>query len=94
MQKYTICVYVWFIRTFITSVDFNLFFPEFDYYFKKIFFIIQTLFPQSQSTDPMQFPSKIPTQFFKGMERVILKLIWKGKRKTRIVKTILFFLIF
>jgi hypothetical protein len=32
-------------------------------------------------------PIKIPEQFFKGMERAILKFIWKGK-KPRIVKTI------
>jgi hypothetical protein len=35
-------------------------------------------------------PIKIPTQFFKGMERAMLKFIWKGKKKkTRIEKTIL-----
>jgi hypothetical protein len=33
-------------------------------------------------------PIKILTQFFKDMERAILKLIWKGK-KSRIAKTIL-----
>jgi hypothetical protein len=32
---------------------------------------------------------KIPTQFFKDMERGITKFIWKGKRKPRTVKTIL-----
>jgi hypothetical protein len=32
-------------------------------------------------------PIKIPTQFFKDMERTILKFIWKGK-KHRIMKTI------
>jgi hypothetical protein len=32
-------------------------------------------------------PNKITTQFFKDMERAILKLIWKNK-KPRIVKTI------
>jgi hypothetical protein len=31
---------------------------------------------------------KIPTQFFKDMERAVLKFIWKGK-KLRVVKTIL-----
>jgi hypothetical protein len=31
---------------------------------------------------------KIPTQFFKDMEREVLKFIWKGK-KLRIAKTIL-----
>jgi hypothetical protein len=31
---------------------------------------------------------KIPTQFFKDMERTLLKFIWKGK-KPRIEKTIL-----
>ena len=35
----------------------------------------------------MQSPIKIPKQFFKNLERAILKFIWKGK-KTRIVKTI------
>jgi len=33
-------------------------------------------------------PIKIPAQFFKDMEKAILKFIWKGK-KLRIVKTIL-----
>jgi hypothetical protein len=33
-------------------------------------------------------PFKIPTQFFKDMERAILKFIWKGK-KPRTWKTIL-----
>ena len=33
-------------------------------------------------------PIKIPTQFFKHMERAILKFTWKGK-KPNIVKTIL-----
>jgi hypothetical protein len=33
-------------------------------------------------------PTKISTQFFKDMERDILKCIWKGK-KPRILKTIL-----
>jgi hypothetical protein len=33
-------------------------------------------------------PIKIPTQFYKVMERAILKFIWKNK-KPRIVKTTL-----
>jgi hypothetical protein len=33
---------------------------------------------------------KIPTQFFKGMERTILKFIWKGKKTLFVIaKTIL-----
>ena len=42
----------------------------------------------------MQPPIKIPTQFFKDMERAIFKFIWKGKtkqnlkKKNRIAKTI------
>jgi hypothetical protein len=32
-------------------------------------------------------PIKIPTQFFKDMERAILKFVWKSKNPT-IVKTI------
>jgi hypothetical protein len=35
-------------------------------------------------------PIKVPTQFFKDMERAILKFIWKRKnKKNRIVETIL-----
>jgi hypothetical protein len=33
-------------------------------------------------------PIKIPTQFFKNIEKAILEFIWKDQ-KTRIVKTIL-----
>jgi hypothetical protein len=32
-------------------------------------------------------PTKIPTQFFKDMERAILKFIWKGKKKKKKKKT-------
>jgi hypothetical protein len=28
-------------------------------------------------------PIKIPTQFFKDMEKAILKFIWKGKKKRK-----------
>lgn len=35
----------------------------------------------------MQFPSKIPTQFFADLERTIINFIWKNK-KTRITKII------
>jgi hypothetical protein len=34
-------------------------------------------------------PIKIPMQFFKAMERSILKFFWKGKKKNMIAKTIL-----
>jgi hypothetical protein len=36
----------------------------------------------------MQSPIKIPTQFFKDMERAILKFIWNNKTPS-IVKTII-----
>jgi hypothetical protein len=34
-------------------------------------------------------PMKIPTQFFKDMERAIFKFLWKGGKKNRIAKIIL-----
>ena len=34
-------------------------------------------------------PIKIPTQFFIGLERAILKFIWNNKKKPRISTTIL-----
>jgi hypothetical protein len=34
-------------------------------------------------------PIKMPTQFFKDMESAIPQFIYKGKKKNRIVKTIL-----
>jgi hypothetical protein len=51
----------------------------------------QTILPKaiySFNGIPVKIPSKIPTQFYKNMERAILIFIWKGKR-LRIVKTIL-----
>ena len=53
----------------------------------RINIVKMTIF-QNQSTDSMQSPSKIPTQFFNELEMAICKYIWNNKIP-RIAKTLL-----